>query len=237
MWITHFLKKDCFLDKLLHLNQRYVQKYSTFMKLNGICEYSESWLHVRFPRIVCKPKARALPGILLGVFCAFEPLISSLLQLFLIPGCMVGILEHSSFLQVHRGALCWNECSLVKLWRLLLPLCKDRWSFGCSALTEPSIYICCAPTCFFASRDVNKRDEGFSLIHGSYHGEMTKRTQRFFAHFSIFCCCCCWVVWAVHIFWKLSSCQLHCLQIFSPNLQVVFLFHVFLCCAKAFKFN
>ena len=142
MWITHFLKKDCFLDKLLHLNQRYVQKYSTFMKLNGICEYSESWLHVRFPRIVCKPKARALPGILLGVFCAFEPLISSLLQLFLIPGCMVGILEHSSFLQVHRGALCWNECSLVKLWRLLLPLCKDRWSFGCSALTEPSIYIC-----------------------------------------------------------------------------------------------
>ena len=224
MWITHFLKKDCFLDKLLHLNQGYVQKYSTVVKLNGICEYSESWLHVRFPRIVCKPKARALPGILLGVFCAFEPLICSLLQLFLSPGYMEGILQHSSFLQVRRGALCWNEPSLVKLQSLLLPLCKDRWSFGYSALTEPSIYIYCAAICFFASRDVNMRDEDFSLMHGSYHWEMTKRTKRFFARFSIFCCCCCWVVWAVRIFWKLSSCQLALLaNIFSQSAGCLFI--------------
>ena len=45
------------------------------------------------------------------------------------------------------------------------------------------------------------------------------------AHFSVglfFFCCCCWVVWAFCIFWKLSSCPLHCLQIFSPILRVVF---------------
>ena len=28
---------------------------------------------------------------------------------------------------------------------------------------------------------------------------------------------CCWVVWTVCIFWKLSPCELHCLQIFSPS--------------------
>ena len=27
-----------------------------------------------------------------------------------------------------------------------------------------------------------------------------------------------WVAWFVCVFWKLSPCQLHCLQIFSPNL-------------------
>ena len=38
------------------------------------------------------------------------------------------------------------------------------------------------------------------------------------AHFLIVfcCCCCCWVIWAVCIFWRLSSCLLHHLQIFSP---------------------
>lgn len=46
------LERDCFLGKLLHLNQRYIRKYSTFMKLNGTGEYSESWRHIRFPRTV-----------------------------------------------------------------------------------------------------------------------------------------------------------------------------------------
>ena len=40
------------------------------------------------------------------------------------------------------------------------------------------------------------------------------------AHFLIglFAFFCYWVVWTVCIFWKLSPCQLHCLQIFSPSL-------------------
>ena len=36
------------------------------------------------------------------------------------------------------------------------------------------------------------------------------------AHFSTGFCCC-WVVWDVCIFWKLSPCWLHCLQIFFSH--------------------
>ena len=35
-----------------------------------------------------------------------------------------------------------------------------------------------------------------------------------------------WVVWTVCIYWKLSPCWLHHLQIFSPSQQIVFLFMV-----------
>ena len=43
-------------------------------------------------------------------------------------------------------------------------------------------------------------------------------------HFSIGLFFCYWVVWAVCIFWKVSPCQSHHLQIFSPSLYVVFSF-------------
>ena len=32
----------------------------------------------------------------------------------------------------------------------------------------------------------------------------------------------CWVLWVIYIFWKLSPCQLHSLQIFSPISLVIF---------------
>ena len=45
-----------------------------------------------------------------------------------------------------------------------------------------------------------------------------------------------WVVWAVCIFWKLSLCQLHSLQMLSPSCRLSFHFvYDFLCCSKAYK--
>ena len=40
---------------------------------------------------------------------------------------------------------------------------------------------------------------------------------------------CCWVVWVTCIFWRLNPCWLHCLKIFSPITQVVFLWFPLLC--------
>ena len=56
-----------------------------------------------------------------------------------------------------------------------------------------------------------------------YMSPLEKCLFKSSAHFSIrlfgfFCCCCYWAMWAVCIFWKLSSCHWHHLQIFSPNL-------------------
>ena len=47
-----------------------------------------------------------------------------------------------------------------------------------------------------------------------------------------------WVVWAACIFWKLILWQLFNLLVFSPFWGLSFqLVYIFLCCAKAFKFN
>ena len=50
-----------------------------------------------------------------------------------------------------------------------------------------------------------------------------KEVSRSSAHFLIWMICC-WVVWAVDIFWILSPCQSHCLQIFSLILAFCFIF-------------
>ena len=44
---------------------------------------------------------------------------------------------------------------------------------------------------------------------------------HFFIGLFVFCC---WVVWVVCVFWRLSACWLHPLQIFSPILWVAFFF-------------
>ena len=54
---------------------------------------------------------------------------------------------------------------------------------------------------------------------------LEKHLFRSSAHFLIgVLVFCCQVVWAVCIFWKLSPCKFHHLQIFSPILRVAFSF-------------
>ena len=45
---------------------------------------------------------------------------------------------------------------------------------------------------------------------------LLRSSAQFLIRFFVFCCC--WAVWAVCIFWRLSPCLLHHLQIFSPIL-------------------
>ena len=61
-----------------------------------------------------------------------------------------------------------------------------------------------------------------------FHGQCLIRSS---AHFSIglFGFFYCWIVWTIYVFWKLSPCQFHCLQILSPILNFFFILYGFLC--------
>ena len=61
---------------------------------------------------------------------------------------------------------------------------------------------------------------------------LQKCLVRSSTHFLIFY----WVVWSVRVCWRLTPCQLHCLQYFLPFYKLSFHFiDGFLCCAKGFK--
>ena len=57
---------------------------------------------------------------------------------------------------------------------------------------------------------------------------LEKCLLRYSAHFRLDCLFCrCWVIWTICIFWKLSPCQLHHLQVFSPVYSLSFCFDFF----------
>lgn len=110
---------NCFLRGIV-FSQSYSQlhqKYRTFMKSNGIGEHSESWPHVRFPKIVYKTKAMAY-SVFWGKFSVPCSLQSAQLSSFQTPRALGAFCSTAVLLKVCRGV--FRSSKFVASWSYII---------------------------------------------------------------------------------------------------------------------